>query len=346
MTAAVPCFDVVVPAYEEAEHIATCLDHVLAQEYPQDRIRVWVVDAGSTDRTTEVVAARARGDARVALLAGEGRLNAAQALNAGIARGSAPLVARVDAHTALASDYLVVAARLFSRHGPQLACVGGQPEQVGETRFGRGLALARRSRLGVGGSVYAENRRRAFVDTVQGGVYRRTALESIGGFATNMLVGEDEELNWRLRRAGYRILLDTDLRFRYTVRSTWRGAFRQYLHYGQSRARVLAAHPAFLRPRHLAPSVLVVAATATAAAAPVSGPARRTLRRLLAAYAGAALAGGVLAARRDDPGLAAVAATSFPALHLGYGIGFLSGLLRLLEAASGRSELSLAVERR
>jgi hypothetical protein len=217
---------------------------------------------------------------------------------------------------------------------------------VGDTRFGRGLALARRSRLGVGGSVYADKRTRAYVDTVQGGVYRRSALAAVGGFATNMLVGEDEELNWRLRRAGYRILLSSDLRFRYTARSTWGAAFRQYRHYGQSRARVLSAHSSFLRPRHIAPSALVVAATVMAAAAPASSAARRALGGLLVGYAATALAGGVLVAPGGDPVLAAVASTSFPALHLGYGVGFLEGLGQVAWASAGRNELSVAVRRR
>jgi succinoglycan biosynthesis protein ExoA len=338
-------FDVVVPAFQEEAHVAACLDRLQAQDYPREAVRVFVVDAGSTDRTGDLVREWASRDPRILLIDGRGRLNAAQAVNAGIAAGSAPLVARVDAHTTLAPDYLSAAARAFSSVGPDVACVGGQPEQVGETVFGRGLALARRSPFGVGASVYADVRPRAFVDTVQAGVYRRDALHAVGGFATDMLVGEDEELNWRLRQAGYRILLDTSLRFRYATRPTWRAAFRQYRHYGQSRARVVAAHPDFLRPYHLAPSALVAGAAGLAAAAPRSRVARRTLVTGAAAYAGATLAAGVHAAR-SEPKLAPAVAAGFSALHAGYGVGMLEGAAELAAAALGCGAPAEAVRER
>ena len=93
-----------------------------------------------------------------------------------------------------------------------------------------------------------------------------------------MLVGEDEELNWRLKKAGYRLVLDTSVRFVYTTRSSWTAVFRQHRNYGQSRVRVLAAHPDFLRPYHLAPPGLVAAlARGSALAAPFSRRARRGL---------------------------------------------------------------------
>jgi succinoglycan biosynthesis protein ExoA len=337
--------DVVVPAFQEERHIGACLDRVQAQDHSPERVRVFVVDAGSTDRTGDVVRARAARDPRIVLIGGRGRLNAAQAVNAGIVCGSAPFVARVDAHTTLAPDYLSAAARAFASAGPDVACVGGQPEQVGETVFGRGLALARRSPFGVGGSVYADGRARAFVDTVQAGVYRRDALIAVGGFATGMLVGEDEELNWRLRRAGYRILLDTSLRFRYATRPTWRAAFRQYRHYGQSRARVVAAHPDFLRPYHLGPSALVAGAAALAVTAPRSQAARRALVTGAAAYVAASLAAGAHAAR-SEPRLAPAAAASFSALHMGYGVGLLQGAAQLAAAALGRGAPAPAVRER
>jgi glycosyltransferase involved in cell wall biosynthesis len=343
--AATATFDVIVPAFQEEAHVGACLDRVQAQDHPPERVRVFVVDAGSTDRTGDVVRARAARDPRIVLIDGRGRLNAAQAVNVGITCGSAPFVARVDAHTTLAPDYLSAAARAFAALGPDVACVGGQPEQVGETAFGRALALARRSRFGVGGSVYADSRARAFVDTVQAGVYRRDALRAVGGFATGMLVGEDEELNWRLRRAGYRILLDTSLRFRYATRPTWRAAFRQYRHYGQSRTRVVAAHPNFLRPRHLAPSALVVGAAALAAAAPRSRIARRTLVTGVTAYVAGALAAGVHAAR-SEPRLAPAVAASLSALHVGYGLGVLEGVVQLAAARIGRSAPPVAVRER
>jgi succinoglycan biosynthesis protein ExoA len=340
-----PAIDVVIPAYDEAAQIGGCLDGVLAQDHPAELVHIWVVDAGSTDDTAEVVAARARSEPRITLVRADGRLNAGQAMNVGVARGRAPLVARVDAHSRLAADYLSRAADAFARDGDRLACAGGQPEQVGETTVGRAVAIARGSRFGVGGSVYADRRAHADVDTVQCGVYSRRALEQAGGFASGMLTGEDEELHWRLRRAGYRILLDTRLRYRYTTRSTWRAAFRQYRNYGRSRARVLAVHPGFLRPWHLVPSALVASVAALTIAAPRSGSARRALACLVSGYAATASAAAVHAAG-EELQLAPAIAASFPALHLGYGVGLLEGFVELVRGRLAGAGPPTAVERR
>jgi succinoglycan biosynthesis protein ExoA len=344
-----PRVDVVVPAFDEEACIGDCLDAVLGQDYPADRLRVWVVDAGSTDRTAEVVRARARGDPRVTLITGIGRMNAGEALRAGIAAGDAELVARVDAHTYPAPGYLRAGVIRLVELGPRLALVGGQPTQLGTTPFGRAVARARRSRFGVGGSVYADRRTSAYVDTVQGGIYRREALEAVGGFGTGFRTGEDEECNWRLRRAGYDVLLDTQLAFAYTARGSWSALFRQHRNYGVSRALVVARHPAYLRPRHLVPGALVATTGGLAAVALVGGGHRRRARRaltaLLAAYgAGVAVASGLAA--RDEPRLAPRVAAALTAMHLGYGAGSLAGAAGALGARLGLGAPRTTVVRR
>jgi len=329
-----PTIDVVVPAFNEEAHIGDCIDQIRAQDYPAEAVRIWIVDAGSTDATAAVVEERATRDARLTLVTPGARLNAGQAVNAGVAAGSGELIARVDAHTYLHPDYLSRAVAALAEAEPDVGCVGGQPEQVGETPFGRAVALARASKVGVGASIYADQREQAFVYTVQSGVYRRAVFEQLGGFDGDIPYGEDEELNWRLRDAGGRILLDTRVRFTYTTRSTWRALFRQHRNYGESRVRVVSAHPEFLRSYHLAPAVLVASFGALAATTPASRQARRGLLALTGLY-GAIVVGGGVAAARDEPDLAPRVAAAIVAMHAGYGIGMIEGAATRLLARAG-----------
>jgi succinoglycan biosynthesis protein ExoA len=340
-------FDVVIPAFDEETHIERCLDSVFAQDYPPELFHVWVVDAGSTDATAAIVRARAeRHEGRLSLITGKGRLNAAQALNAAIGEGSAEWIARVDAHSTIDRDYLRNAAEAIEREDADLACVGGQPRQEGETAFGRALALARGSRFGVGGSVYADRRERAWVDTVQCGVYRRAALDAVGRFNTEMLVAEDEECNWRIRKAGYRILLDTRLGFAYTTRSSWSAAYRQYRNYGRGRVRVLAAHDDFLRGRHLIPSTWLIALAVLAVLSAFSGTARTVLAITAGVYVAAATVAAVFAAGRRDARLVPRIVAAFVALHAGYGVGILVGFAQRVPAGLGRGTQDTSVARR
>ncbi len=325
--------DVVIPAYNEERHIGRCLEAVAAQDYPPEQVRIWVVDAGSADRTAAIVRDWQRLHPRIKLMSAGKRLSTPEALNDGISHGSAELVARVDAHGWPEPDFLRQAAEVMGSQGPDVAAVGGRAQPDGATPFGRAFALAWTSRFGVGGSVYASRREREEVDTVPWGMYRRSAWEQAGGFDTRMVHSEDEELNWRLRKAGYRILLDSAVRFHYVPRDSWAAAFRQYRSYGRARVRVVRAHPDFLRIHHLAPAALVAVLGALAVSAPASARAREALFALLTAYCSASLAAAVAACRKSDVGLVPLVASAFWSLHLGYGAGMLSGGLELARPA-------------
>ena len=57
---------VVVPAHNEIDSIAECLDSVLSQDY--GNLEILVIDAGSQDGTRELVSEKAALDSRVRLL--------------------------------------------------------------------------------------------------------------------------------------------------------------------------------------------------------------------------------------------------------------------------------------
>lgn len=317
----------IIPAYNEEQHLERCLDHVLAQEYPRGAIRVCIVDAGSHDETAEVARRYAAREDRVTVMTGRGRLSAGQAMNIGLEWVRAPFFGRVDAHTYLEPAYLRRGVENLLGDA-RIAVSSGQPEQIGETRFAQALAIARGSRFGVGGSVYAQRSERSFVDTVQGGVFRAEAVGAVGGFHPDPTMSEDDELNWRLRKAGYLVLLDQGMGFRYTARPTWRGAYHQYRGYGGMRARATREHPEMLRPYHVAPPAALVTALLSAVASPLSHRARHLLALGSAAYLSSALAAAVSAARPTHRGLSGHVAWSFTALHLGYAVGLLAGLVR------------------
>jgi cellulose synthase/poly-beta-1,6-N-acetylglucosamine synthase-like glycosyltransferase len=329
MNVTVPTVDVIVSTFNEERYLGRCLEYVLAQDYPADLMRVLLIDGGSTDATLDVARRYAKTDDRIEVIADGQRRNLPESLNLARARSSAALVAKIDAHGYPERDFLSLAAENLVAGGSRLGCVGGRPVQEGETRFGRAVALARVSRFGVGASEYAGRTARGLADTVQCGVYRREVLDAVDWFNPEMQFGEDEELNWRVRQAGYDILLDDRMVFHYVTRPSWGAAYRQYRNYGEARVRVVRAHPRFLRPHHLVPAALVAGAAALAAAAPLSPAARRGLAGLGTAYAAAAGAAGAAAARGREPALSLSVAACFCALHLGYGVGVLRGLGQL-----------------
>jgi glycosyltransferase involved in cell wall biosynthesis len=306
-----PRVSVVVPARNEARYITRCVRSILDQEFEGD-LELLVVDGDSDDGTAELAAAAG---ARV-LPNPEATIPAA--LNRALEAAKADVLLRFDAHAEMPPGYVRACLLVLEDEGA--ANVGGWREARGEGPWGRAVARALRSPLGVGNSRIwrppRANEHRRDVDTVPLGCFPTKVLRRIGGWQTDLLANEDFELNARLRANGGRVVFDPAVWSVYRPRESLGGLARQYWNYGWWKAAVLLDRPASLRARQLAPALLL-AALGTAAWPGNKGQAGRTA---LAAY-GMLLAG---AAVRERGGwrLAAVLAT----MHVSWGSGVLAGL--------------------
>lgn len=317
---ACPSVSVVVPALDEEAHIGACLDSLVAQDYPGIR-QILVVDGGSRDATTAV--AGRYGDP-VSVLPNP-RRTAAAAMNIGVGAASGDIVCRADAHTTYAQDYVRRCVEVLTETGADN--VGGPMRPVGSTPFGRAVAAATSSPLGVGPGRFHYATERQQVDTVYLGCWRRQTLLRLGGFDEQGLqwAAEDHELNLRLRRGGGTIMLDPTIRSWYETRATPRALFRQYRNYGVGKVSTFAKHGTLPSWRPLAPLALLVG-TLTALLV------GRTLPRRLAVpvlHAAVCAAG----ARRIAPRHDADPFRTFAAVeicHWAYALGLADGLGRLL----------------
>jgi mycofactocin system glycosyltransferase len=73
---------------------------------------------------------------------------------------------------------------------------------------------------------------------------RREALIAIGGFDTDMTVGEDVDLVWRLRADGWRVRYDPSVVVSHPSRATVSAWVRQRIAYGESAAALARRHGA------------------------------------------------------------------------------------------------------
>jgi glycosyltransferase involved in cell wall biosynthesis len=327
---------VIIPVRNEQGYIGRCLQALAAQDYPRERFEVFVLDGGSIDATEYETQHTANAAGLTVFYAPNPGKTTARGFNLGLSLAHGDVIVKVDGHTRVAPDFLSANVRALRETGAD--AVGGPIETRGHGALGRAIAIAMSSRFGVGDTAFRdEQAAEQWTDSVPFGAYRREVFERIGGFAEDIDRGEDDEFNYRLSKAGGRILLSPQVRSTYYCRSDLESLARQYWRYGLAKAKVLERHPGRLRLRHLVPSALV----ATLAGGPVLSLVDRRFAwfTVLAgsAYAIAASA-AALKETRGDIREARNVALAFACIHLPAGAGMLLGLLRgLLERRKPRS---------
>ena len=267
----------IVPAWNEEEHIEACVRSILEQ-HVDGGLEVVVADGNSRDRT----AALARRAGAVVVENFDGSTPAG--LNAALAHARGDVVVRFDAHAEMPADYVAACLRALDRERGA-TCVGGWRRVAGRGPWGRATAAALGSRLGVGNpGLWREpsaGEQPHETDTVALGCWPADQLRAIGGWNERYVRNQDFELNHRLRRAGGRVVFDPQIWSIYKPRESPAAIARQYWQYGRFKALLLAEEPRSLRPRQLAP-VGLLAATALAV---LPGVARGAARLGLGVYA-------------------------------------------------------------
>lgn len=321
-----PRVTVVMPVRNEERYIERSLGAVLAQDYPAELLEILVADGRSTDRTRELVERLGAGrDVRVI---DNPRGIVAPGLNAAIAEARGEIVVRVDGHCEVPPGYVRRAVHYLGTGDASLAGVGGPVETVGETPLAQTIAAAMSSRFGVGGSAFRIGiEEPVFADTVPFPAYPRGVLEEAGPFDEELVRNQDDEYNYRLRRAGKKLLLAPDLRSRYYSRADLASLWRQHFQYGYWKVRVMQKHPRQMRARQFGPPLLVAALVLGAAAAPWSRWGLVWLAGVGGLYLLACLLASVVAARSVPLRCLGLLPLVFALLHLGYGSGFLAGLV-------------------
>ena len=240
---------VLIPAFNEARVIEASVRRVLAS-YAAD-LEVIVIDDGSSDGTSAIVAGAFAGDRRVRLLTlpNGGK---AHALNRGLQLARGAIVVALDADTQFEPETIARLSRWFG--DPQIGAVAGNAKvgnrvnlvtrwQAVEYVTAQNLERRALSRLGA-------------IMVVPGavGAWRRAALDSVGGFPVDTLA-EDQDLTIAIQRAGWRIANDIDAVACTESPQTFRGLAKQRFRWAFGTLQCLWKHRAIFgqgRPRGLA----------------------------------------------------------------------------------------------
>lgn len=227
------------PVLNEESYLQAAVAAILRQEY-EGPLHIVLALGPSTDRTNEVAQSLASADSRVTLVENPSG-KTADGLNAAIAATQDDIIVRVDAHTELSAGYITTAIETLERTGADN--VGGIMDANGQTAFEHAVAAAMKSPFGVGTASFHTGGVEGSADTVYLGVFKRSALNRVGGYDPHFVRAQDWEMNHRIRETGGTVWFNPHMTVSYRPRPNFKKLAKQYFEYGTWRREVMRTHP-------------------------------------------------------------------------------------------------------
>jgi glycosyltransferase involved in cell wall biosynthesis len=319
-----PLVSVILPCRNEYGYIEDCLKSILAQEPPDGGFEVIVADGVSNDGTREYLERFSAENPKVRLLNNPGRI-VSTGLNAALREARGEVIVRMDAHTVYASNYIKQCLAVLRETGADN--VGGPMCTTATTFKERAIRAVFHSSFAVGGARSHNPNYEGYVDTVIYGCWRKSIFDRVGNFDEELVRNQDDEHNLRISRSGGKIYQSPSIRSWYHVRDSFRTVFRQYLQYGYWKVLVIRNHRLPASIRHLVPAAFVGALAVLLISGLFWRPALMGATGLASVYLLGVLLASLITAARTEWKLLPALPLAFCCFHLGYGYGFLRGIL-------------------
>lgn len=313
---------VVIPCRNEEKFISQCIEGFMEQSYPKELFEVLICDGLSEDKTREIVKECERKYENVRLLDNPGK-TAPKAMNIGIKYSTKDVIIIFGAHSIPDVDF--VRNNIEALNRTPAGCVGGTMKTINDSLKGEAIAKAMSSPFGVGNALFRYATKETYVDTVAFGGYRREVLDKIGYFDEELVRNQDDEINFRVTKSGYKILLSPEIKSTYYSRGSFSKLWKQYYQYGFWKVRVMQKHGKPAALRHLVPMIFVLTNILGALGSIFSKYILMLWLLELITYTTCAIGMSIKLSKGSRKMLKYLPFT-FPILHGSYGLGFLEGL--------------------
>jgi len=320
---------VIVAVKNEEEHIGKCLLSLIHQDYPKDSYRIVVVDGMSTDQTKDIANEyRLRYGDFIHLYHNPKEWQAAGRNLAIRKEEQSDLVAYIDGHCIAEENWLRNLSEVLLHSDMNVAGVGSIIESPSdESGLGRAIDRIFSTTLGAAGTSYIPRKELTVVDTVPFVLYRKEALFKVGLYDEEMRYGEDYSLNFKLRRAGYRLLVNPGAKVYYYKRKCVITFYMQMYNYGITKAILGKKYPTSLKSIHYLPSFSLIALLLFGLLGVIASEALYALGFIVTAYLSlVGLTSIYFSVKERYWDYIVSIPVAYFVEHIGYSIGFIVGL--------------------
>jgi hypothetical protein len=201
-----PQVSVILAVYNGETYLAESVESILGQQGVE--LELLVVDDGSTDKTSEILAAVT--DPRLTVLQNATNLGLTASLNRGLLLAKAPLVARQDADDVSLPQRLARQVRLLNQEGADICFCRSEMQDPARGRYWTWCELEEPLRSWR--SLFTN-----FYGPHPTALFRREAVMSLGGYDESFLRGQDYDLWDRCKAAGMKFVYLREVLLRYRI---------------------------------------------------------------------------------------------------------------------------------
>lgn len=252
-------------AYNEESYLPQWLECLKQQEFPHEEIELIFVDSVSKDATRRLMEDFAKDAA--SHLPGYGFADARvysnpkkylpAGINVALAHAKGELIVRIDAHASFPPDFIAQSVRVIDEGHD---AVGGcRPTvETQNTAWSETLWMLEESLFGSSIAAYRRAPQAGPVSSVFHGMYKREIFEEVGLYDERLHRIEDNDMSYRIRKAGYEIWFDPRIQSRQFIRSSFSRMLKQKYGNGLWIGKGLIVEPGCLSWHHLIPALFLV----------------------------------------------------------------------------------------
>jgi len=327
---------IIIPCRNEEKFIGKCLDSLVTQDYPKEKLEILVIDGGSKDKTKEVVNTYSKKYDFIKLFDNPKNITPT-AMNIGIKNAKGEIVSKTDAHTTYQKDYVSKSIRYLFEYNAD--CVGGiaLAKAKSNSLIAKAITLVLSDKFGGGGAFRTRVEKSTFTDTAFGCFYKKEVFEKIGLFNEKLKRSQDIEFNLRLNKAGGKVLLAPDIISYYYPKATFKAFFKHNISDGIWAIYPLKFGAPVFTVRHLAPLAFILILIGTAVFGIFFKIFFWLLLLELVVYFGTSKIISIKIAKKEKKLiLTPYLVNAFFARHFGYGIGSFIGIIKLILPAKSK----------
>lgn len=325
---------VVMPVYNEEKYIEKCVDSLLLQDYPLEKMEWIFVDGCSKDKTVELLEGYQQKYPQLIKILNNPKKIVSYAMDIGIKASCGKYIVRLDAHADYETDY--ISKCIYYLENTDAQNVGGIALTKANGFMGNAIAKMLSSKFGVGNSQFRTNGESGYVDTVPFGAFRREVFSEYGGYDKRLVRNQDNEMNYRIRKNGGKIYLANDIRFSYYCRDSIGGIATMARKNGMWNVITMKLCPGAMGVRHFIPLVFVLSILGLG----LLGLLHPIFWALLGLELSLYLLLDIVFSAKQAGGLKEffTLLLLFPIFHIAYGVGSLVGIAKLFSKEFRKSD--------